>query len=114
MTIREDLTERMRADLGFQPGLIEKRMFGGICFLLHGNMLALISDKTAMYRVGKDHEAEACTLEGVEPMIHGKRKMGGFVHLDPAAFAELDDTRQPLTDLALRHVTTLPPKAEQG
>lgn len=59
-----EVTDLMRADLGLVPGLTEKRMFGGICFLLHGNMVSAISPRNAMYRVGKDREVEACGQDG--------------------------------------------------
>ena len=104
--VRADI---MRADFGVEPGLSEKPMFGGICFLLHGNMVGGIGPKGALYRPGKTAEAEMLALDGVLPMMQGSRRMGGFVRLDDGAF---DDAtlRQRLTDASLAHVAGLPPK----
>lgn len=103
------LAEQMRADLGDLTGLREQRMFGGICFLLRGNMVCGISARAAMYRVGKPAEAAALALPGVEPMGFTGRRMGGIVDLPLDSFGD-DDTRTRLTTLALDHAAALPPK----
>lgn len=111
----EALADIMRADLGLLDGLSEKRMFGGTCFLLHGNMVSGISKRQAMYRVGKARETEALAVTGTAPMIHGGRRMGGFVDLDLGTFGEDPASRATLTGMAVGHAATLPPKpgAEQ-
>lgn len=108
----EDLYQRMRDMLDGLAGLSEKRMMGGICFLVDGNMVGGArrtkeGDGHFMLRVGKDNEDEALTRTGTRPMIHGGRKMGGFVYLDEDAAA---GTLRDLCSLALSFVATLPPK----
>ncbi|WP_121061915.1 TfoX/Sxy family protein [Chachezhania antarctica] len=98
----------MRADLGIAPGLSEKKMFGGLCFMLHGNMVCGVMKDHAMYRVGKPREAQAL-VAGAEPFALTGRKMGGMVQLDDGAFTD-DATRCALTDLALAHANSLPAK----
>jgi len=108
MAFDEDMAETMRADFGFQPGLAERRMFGGLCFLLHGNMVCGIAKGRAMYRPGKANEAAALAA-GAEPLSFTGRRMGGMVEIDRGAFAD-PELRTTLTDLSLAHAASLPPK----
>lgn len=108
MPYSEVMAEQMRADLGVEPGLSEKKMFGGLCFLLHGHMVCGVHKDGAMYRPGKPREAEALAA-GAEPLSFTGRPMGGMVELDEAGFAE-DDTRGVLTELSLQNAASLPPK----
>lgn len=107
MAYDEALADAMREDLGAAPGLSEKRMFGGLCFLLNGNMVCGVHKDGFMYRVGKAAEAEALELEGARPLSFTGRKMGGMVETD----ADLPDaTRTGLTNMALAHAAGLPAK----
>jgi hypothetical protein len=47
MPYAEHMAEAMRADLGIQPGLAEKKMFGGLRILLHGNMICSFAGEVA-------------------------------------------------------------------
>ncbi|RYH10644.1 TfoX/Sxy family protein [Tropicimonas sp. IMCC6043] len=100
--------ETMREDLGMEPGLSEKRMFGGIAFLLHGNMVCGVIGEGAMFRVGKEREAAALEL-GAQPLSFTGRKMGGMVELDAGAFAD-DDLRRSLVEMSLLNAASLPAK----
>lgn len=108
MAYSEDMAETMRADLGVEPGLTEKKMFGGMAFMLHGNMVCGVHKDGAMFRVGKDCEADALAL-GAGPMTFTGRKMGGMVELDEGGFADAD-LRRKLTDMSLANAASLPPK----
>jgi len=108
MPYPEHLAETMRADLGVEPGLTEKRMFGGLCFLLHGNMVCGVMKDGAMYRVGKPREAAALAA-GAQPLSFTGRKMGGMVEIDQPAFEDAA-LRATLTELSLAHAASLPPK----
>lgn len=102
------IADTMQADLGILPGLSEKKMFGGICFLLHDHMVCAVHSRGAMYRVGKDRLPDALAL-GAQPMSMGTRVMGGWADLDPDTFQD-GAIREALTGLALAHVATLPAK----
>lgn len=111
----EELNARMRELLDGLPGLSEKKMMGGLCFLIDGNMVsAARRDKSGeahfMLRVGKENEDAAMTRPGARPMIHGGKRMGGFIFVDEDAAPEVI---RDLTSLAVSFVTTLPPKQEQ-
>ena len=64
MAYDEGLAELMRGDLAGVPGITEKKMFGGLCFLLDGNMLCGVHKGGGMFRVGKDNEAAALAGRG--------------------------------------------------
>lgn len=87
MAYDEDLAERFRQALSGRDGVSEKRMMGGVCFLLNGNMVGG-ADRTKegfrrfMFRVGKDNHAEALKRPGALPMEMGGRRMSGFVFVD--------------------------------
>ena len=65
--------------------LAEKRMFGGICFLLNGNMLCGAGKNGYMFRVGRAAAAKAQALPGGRPVEMNGRAMAGFYWVDPAA-----------------------------
>lgn len=102
------LAELLRGDLADLP-VTERRMFGGLCFLLHGHMVCGVMGDFAMIRVGAGGEAAALALPGVAPMIHGGKRMGGFVRAAPEVLGE-DGPRARLLALALACVRALPPK----
>lgn len=84
MAVDEKLAERVRAALGTRAGLSEKRMFGGICFLLNGNMLCCAERTRMLFRVGKEQDALALKRPGASPMEMKGRRMAGFVFVDAA------------------------------
>jgi hypothetical protein len=87
----------------------EKKMFGGLCFLLHGNMICGVHKRGTMFRVGKPNDATALALPGVQPMIFTGKIMAGFVETSDEATAD-DAIRGQLIGLALSFVKTLPAK----
>ena len=109
MAINEEVAERLRAALPDRTGIAEKRMFGGLCFMLNGNMLCGTLEDGAIYRVGKQNEAAALTVRGAAEMTFTGRRMGGFVELRGQAFAD-EDAHRRLMDLALDFVRALPAK----
>jgi hypothetical protein len=108
MPYSEQMADLMRTDLGLRSGLSEKKMFGGLCFLLHGHMVCGVHKGGAMYRPGKPREAQALAA-GADPLSFTGRLMGGMVELDEGAFTD-DATRATLTELSLTNAASLPPK----
>lgn len=109
MAYDEGLSEILREDLAERAGITEKKMFGGLCFLLDGNMLCGVHKNGAMFRVGKDSEAAALAIDGAGPMTFTGRRMGGMIDVVDAALAE-DDKRAEWLRLSLEFVGGLPPK----
>lgn len=102
----------MRAAIGGDAGISEKRMMGGVCFFLHGNMIggadrSKQGERRLMFRVGKGNDAAASLPEGI-PMILGDRPMAGFyfVNAERCDDALLADWLK----VALIHAGSLPPK----
>lgn len=96
--------------LGALPGLEQKRMFGGVCFLLSGNMICGAMKTGAILRPGADQHEAALARPGAEPAIMGGRRMGGFVRMGEAAIIENEETLDELLALSLSFVRSLPPK----
>ncbi len=113
MAYDEEMTDRYRATLDGMAGISEKRMMGGVCFFLDGNMIggadrSKDGERRFMFRVGKENEAEALARDGARIVELGGRRMGGliFVPIDVCDDAALKDW----ISMALRFVSTLPPK----
>ena len=83
--MNEILAGKLRNSLKGKKQIAEKRMFGGVCFLLRGNMLCGTGKSDFMFRVGKDQDAEALARPGARPMDFTGRVMKGFVWVDPKA-----------------------------
>ena len=67
------LADLMRDALKARPGIQEKKMLGGYCWMLRGNMLCGVEVGRYMFRVGKELEAQALARPGARPMdITGK------------------------------------------
>ena len=109
MAYDEDHAELLRAALHDEPGISEKKMFGGLCFLKHGNMVCGVHKDGGMARVGKDAESAALDMEGISPLSFTGRKMGGMVDVDPGVIED-DALRAQIVEMALAYARTLPPK----
>jgi TfoX/Sxy family transcriptional regulator of competence genes len=106
----EEMAHRVRELLGAEDGLSEKRMFGGLSFLLHGNLAVAVSGRGALLvRVGPDAAAQAAAQPHAEPAIMRGREMRGWVFVD---FAGLRTKRelQRWVARAVSFVGTLPRK----
>lgn len=107
------LADRMRQALEGLPGVVEKKMMGGMCFMVNGNMLGGASgakdwSNLFMFRVGKEQEAEALARPGAIPVTLGPRRMGGMVFVDADTVDE--DALQGWISFALNFVGNLPHK----
>ena len=109
MAYDEGLAEILRGDFTDADRIEEKRMFGGLCFMLRGHMLCGVHKDGGMFRVGKEREAEALKIEGVSEMAFTGRKMGGLVDVTDEVLAD-DDRRAQLIALARQNVDSLPPR----
>lgn len=110
MSRMEEGTERLRGLLGDDPNITEKKMFGGVAFMLNGNMLCGYTNKgDLMVRVGKELEPEARKLPGAKDMDFTGKKMGGMLFVDENALAE-DEALKQWIALATRFVGALPAK----
>ena len=108
MAVNEDLAARMRVALAGTGAVREVRMFGGLCFMLNGNMVAGTSKRGLLVRVGKEQQSDALARPGAKPMEMTGRPMEGYVFVDPPP--PDDRSLQEWLALAVAFVNTLPPK----
>ncbi|MBI1224583.1 MAG: RNA methyltransferase [Bacteroidetes bacterium] len=90
------ITAARIADALTAKGIVyeEKKMFGGICFLVNDKILAGANrDNKLLTRIDPEEETELLTREGTSMMVHGNRPMSGFMYVEEAAYesdADLD------------------------
>jgi TfoX/Sxy family transcriptional regulator of competence genes len=110
MTFDETLAHRVRAHLAELPGFAERRMFGGLCFLIGGHMTAGIVGSSLMLRVGPDQYPGLLAEPHAREMDFTGRPLKGMIYVDAAGLR----TEQELTrwlELAVAFVRSLPPKS---
>jgi hypothetical protein len=103
------LEDTLRHDLKDQDGLTETPMFGGLAFLLRGNLLACASHEGLLARLGKGREAWALALPGATTLLSGSRPMHGWVRVPPDLAAD-PSLRARVLAAALDFAGSLPPK----
>ena len=105
-----ELASRIRARVALDPRVTEKKMFGGIAFMLDGNMFAGITGKgELMVRRDKANEAKARALPGADQVDFEAKRKGGFLFI-PADAVEEESHLDNWVQLAHAYVGTLPPK----
>ena len=91
MAFDEKLAQRVRDTLGSQSFVSERRMFGGLAFLLDGKMFVGISGSKLMARVGVERYRDALALPHVREMDFTVKPMKGYVYIDPPGLAQNRD-----------------------
>jgi hypothetical protein len=82
----EDLADRIRVQLGATPGLAEKRMFGGLAFLVNGHMAVSASGQGGLLlRCDPEQTDELLDPPGVRRFEMRGREMDGWLRVDPSA-----------------------------
>jgi TfoX/Sxy family transcriptional regulator of competence genes len=109
MAYDESVAQRVRQAIQGRDGLSERKMFGGLCLMLHGNMFAGIINDELMLRVGPENSDELLAHPGARPMDFTGKPMKGYLYVEPAAFATPEGLKGWLGH-ALNFVETLPPK----
>ena len=109
MAYDEGLATRVRDLLGDRPGLVEKKMFGGLAFLLYGNMACGVRGDDLMVRMAPDASDAALAEPGVRPFDMTGRPMKGWLLVSADAHAEDDDLRR-WVGRGLSYAGSLPPR----
>ena len=84
MAYDEDLADRVRAAFPQGEAVTERRMFGGLAFMLGGHMFRGVVTDTLMVRLGPEAAGRALGQPHVRPMDFTGRPMKGMVFVDPA------------------------------
>lgn len=106
MAYDEGLAQRLRARL---DGAVEKKMFGGLAFLVGGNMCVGVHGEELIARVGPDATAAALERPGARLFDMTGRPMSGWVMVAPDGVAD-DKALDGWVEDSLAFVRTLPPK----
>jgi TfoX/Sxy family transcriptional regulator of competence genes len=110
MAYDTDLADRIRELLGTLRGVDEKRMFGGLAFLINGNMSVAVSKQGGiLVRVPPDETEKLLVRAHVNPMVMAGREARGWIRVD----ADGVKTKRQLTAWVTRGVEFaqgLPPK----
>ena len=109
MAYDEALASRVRETLGYNPEISERQMFGGIAFMLSGNMAVGVSKDDLMVRIDPDDHDEALTQAGVRVFDMTGRPMKGWILVGPEA-TEDDAELQKWVGAGLDFAGSLPPK----
>jgi len=109
MAYDEGLAQRVREIIGEMPGLIEKKMFGGVGFMLQGNMACGVHKEALVVRVGPEDYQGALTKPHTKPFDITGRAMKGWVMVEAAGY-ESDDILREWVQLGIDFAMTLPPK----
>jgi TfoX/Sxy family transcriptional regulator of competence genes len=103
------LVERIRQVLDGKPGVIEKKMFGGLSFMVQGNMACGVTKDNFVVRVGSDRYTEAMLEPHTKEMDFTGRPMKGMVYVDEAGYKDDDDLTR-WVGLGVDYALSLPAK----
>lgn len=104
-----ELADRIRNLLPLDPAISERKMFGGLCFLLNGNMALGIVKEDLMVRVGPEAYQEALIETGVREMDFTGKPLKGMVYVGQEVL-EADDDLFEWLQRGLSFAQTLPAK----
>ena len=110
MAYDEDLAARIRDILAPERGLSEKRMFGGLAFLLDGHMVVAVSGQGGLLlRIDPSRSDDLVANPHAGRMVMRGREMDGWLRVDPPA-VETEERLTEWVSLGVAYVRTLPPK----
>lgn len=109
MPYSEELAERIRYALGDRDGLVERKMFGGVAWMLDGNMACGVMGDDLLVRLDREDSDRVLSEPGARLMEMGGRTMRGFFVVDGASVAGDDDLAR-WVDEGAGHAASLPPK----
>src|SRR3989442_15755085 len=89
----ERVAERVRRVLAGQRNVVEKRMVGGLSFMVNGSMCCGVTGNALMVRVGPEGLAGALARPHVRPMAFAGRPLAGFVCVDPGGTGQTRRSR---------------------
>lgn len=109
MAYDEGLAERVRQFFNNVSGVEEKKMFGGLCYIVAGHMCCGIIRDTLMARIGPDQYDDCLKMDHVREMDFTGRPMKGLVYVEPGGIGE-DADLSAWINRCLDFVNSLPPK----
>ena len=109
MTYDEELADRIRQELTGEPGLTERKMFGGLGFMLGGNMAVAASGQGGMMVRVDPETCDPFLAEGAEPMQMQGRAMRGWLLVAPELVEDAESVAR-WVGRGAEYAKSLPPK----
>ena len=109
MAYDEDLADRVRALFAGRTGVREQKMFGGLAFMLHGNMACGLLGNEVIVRVGKENLDDALSQPHARPFDMTGRPMRSFIYVAAEGIAP-DDGLATWAGKGVAYAESLPPK----
>ena len=109
MAYDEKLARRVESVIQSKKGITQKKMFGGLCFLLNGNMLCGINDNKLMARVGPDNYHYALKQKHTTEMDFTGKPIKGMIYVLPEGLKRNDSLKKWI-DMCIDFVGTLSKK----
>jgi hypothetical protein len=110
MAYELDLANRIRECIGAEPGVSERRMFGGLAFMINGNLSVSASGRGGLLlRIEPAHTEELAARAHAQRFVMRGRELNGWLRIDPDGVR----TKRDLTrwvSLSVRYARSLPPK----
>src|SRR3990170_7332108 len=94
MAYDEALAQRVREILRNKRGISERRMFGGIAFMLRGHMFVGISESSLMARVGPQNYERTLAMDGAREMDCTGKPIRGYVFVGPQSLKSSSDLKR--------------------
>ena len=109
MAYDEDLARRIRQLLTDNPALTEKKMFGGLSFMLQGNMACVVIKDEMIVRIDPARTDASLAQPHVRPFDFTGRPMKGWVVVEPGGLS-LDEELEEWVLKGVDYALSLPPK----
>ena len=109
MAYNKEIEARVKKIVSKWKDTGDKKMFGGVCHLLNGNMFCGVYKDSLILRLGEENSKDALTLPSVHPFDITGRPMKGWVMVERGGFENHDKLRAWLNQ-AKEYVKTLPIK----
>ncbi len=109
MAYDQGLAERIRQHLNHRHDVVEKNMFGGLCFMVCNHMCCGIVDDRLMARVGPESYQELLQAPHIREMDFTGRPLKGMLYVNPEGLSEESDLAAWIK-ICLDFVNSLPPK----
>lgn len=109
MTYNENLAQRVRHSMKAVRGAVEKNMFGGIGFLIHGNMACGVNKQDLIVRLSEDEFKKALKHPHVRVFNMTGRPMKGWIMVSAGGYAS-EAALKGWIDKSVAQARTLPPK----
>jgi hypothetical protein len=109
MPYDEELGSRIQTMLTGRPGVVQKKMFGGVGFMLNGNMACGVHKEFLIARIGPANDQAALALPNVRPFDMTGHPMTGWVMVSAPGFASDTDLAR-WVEMSWEYALSLPPK----